>query len=121
LPLNKTKTTLYEVARKILEAATTTALGPTCNTVIEFHLKQKFGRDPCEVFVEDPTAFYTALKEIFGAGAESIISLVGTFLVNKYGMTASAETFLNLVVKGDESSKSRLEEILSRIAHQTEN
>lgn len=121
MPLSKTKGSLYEIARRILEEATTTALGPTCNTVIEFHLKQRFGRDPSEVFVEDPRAFYVALKEIFGAGADSIISLIGTFLVNKYGMADNAEGFVNLVVKGDESSKNKLEEILSKIVDQTEN
>lgn len=121
MPMSKTKVSLYGVARKVIEEATTTALGPTCNTVIEFHLKQKFGRDPSEVFVEDPRTFYIALKEIFGAGAESIISLIGTYLVNEYGVTGGAERFVNLVVKGDESSKNKLEEILSKIVDQTEN
>jgi hypothetical protein len=113
LPLTKEKASLYEIARKVLEEATTTALGPTCNTVITFHLKQKFGKDPCQVFIDDPKAFYSALEEIFGAGAQSIMNVVATFLRNKYGMAYNAEEFVNLMVKSDKISKNKLEEILS--------
>lgn len=121
MSLSKGKVALYEVARKVFEEATIAALGSDVNAVIMFHLKQKFGKDPSEVFVEDPGAFYTALKEIFGAGAESIITLVGTLLATKYGVTFSTESFLSLVVKGDRSSKDRLGEILSHVLHGTEN
>ena len=86
--------------------------------VIEFHLKQKFGKDPYEVFVEDPRSFYEALEEIFGAGAESMISLVGTFLTKKYGVTCTAAEFVNLVVNGDEPAKRAVKEILTSIASQ---
>ena len=121
MPLDKDKVSLYEAARKVWEEATTTSLGPTSYTVITFHLKQKFGKEPSEVFVEDPKAFYTALKEIFGVGADNIISLVGTFLTNKYGMTCSPESFVNLVLEGDESSKNKLEEILADTLHERKN
>lgn len=86
--------------------------------VIEFHLKQKFGKDPYEVFVEDPKSFYEALEEIFGAGAESMISLVGTFLTKKCGVTCTAAEFVNSVVNGDEPAKLALKEILTNIASQ---
>ena len=119
--LSKDRISLYEVARKIFEEATTAALGSTCNTVITFHLEKRFGRDPCEVFVEDPRAFYVALEEIFGAGADSIVSLVGSYLVRKYGISYTPERFVSFVVTGDESSRHKLKEILSRVANQTEN
>lgn len=119
MPLSKQNPSLYEVARKVLEEATTTALGPSCNTVITFHLKQKFGKDPCKVFIDDPRAFYTALEEIFGAGAQSIMTLVATFLTNKYGMTYNSEEFVNLMVKGDKLSKNKLEKILSSTVSET--
>lgn len=120
MSLSKGKVALYEVARKVFEEATIAALGSDVNAVIMFHLKQKFGKDPSEVFVEDPGAFYTALKEIFGAGADGIISLVGMLLINKYGVTYSTENFVNLVVKGDKSSKDKLGEILSHILQEAE-
>jgi hypothetical protein len=121
LSVSKDQALLCAVARKVFEEATTSALGSDVNAVITFHLRQKFGKDPSEVFVEDPAAFYAALKAIFGAGADSIISLVGTLLINKYGITCSADTFVSLVVKGDKSSKDKLGEILSHVLHGTEN
>lgn len=119
MPPSKQRVSVYETARRILEEATSTALGPACNTVITFHLKQKFEKDPYQVFVEDPGDYYAALEKLFGAGAKSFISLVGTFLINKYGMTYSAEEFVNLVVQGDKSSKNKLGKILSHIAEET--
>lgn len=119
MPLSKEKVTLHEVARRIFEEATTTALGPTCNAVITFHLKQKFRKDPSETFVEDPKAFYAALEEVFGAGAHCIISLVAALLIKKHCMTYNAEEFVNLMLKGDESSKKMLVEILSFVADET--
>ncbi len=121
MPVSKHKASLCEVARRVFEEAITTALGPTCNTVITFHLKQKFGKDAYEVFVDNPRAFYTALEEIFGAGAESMISLVGNFLVRKYGINCNAEKFVSLVVKSDKTARNELEEILSDIADRAEN
>jgi hypothetical protein len=58
------------------------------------------------------------LKEIFGAGAESMITLVGTFLIKKYGITCTATEFLNLIANGDEPAKCTLKEILTSIASQ---
>jgi hypothetical protein len=116
MSLKNEKISLQNVAKQVFEEAITTALGSSCSVVIEFHLKQKFGKDPYEVFLEDPKSFYEALEEIFEAGAESMISLVGTFLVKKYGITCEATEFLNLVVNGDEPAKRALKEILTSIA-----
>lgn len=119
MTLSKERVSLNDVARKVLEEATTTALGAPICTVITFHLKQKFRKDPSEAFIDDPKAFYLALEAIFGAGAKSIISIVAALLIKKYGMTYNSEEFMNLIVKGDESSKKALVEILSRIADET--
>jgi len=121
MSIKNEKLLLRNVAKKVFEEATTTALGSSCSVVIEFHLKQKFGKDPYEVLLEDPKSFYEALEEIFGAGAESMISLVGTFLIKKYGITCTATEFLNMVVNGDEPAKRALKEILTSIASQPAN
>jgi len=73
------------------------------------------------VFVEDPRAFYTALQSIFGAGAESIVNLVGTFLTSKYGMTYGGEEFAQLLIVGDKLSRKKIREILSQIVNRKEN
>jgi hypothetical protein len=47
-----------------------------------------------------------------------MISLVGTFLTTKCGVTCIAAEFVNLVVNGDEPAKRALKEILTSIASQ---
>lgn len=111
---------MQKVAKKVFEEATGTALGQTCNTVISFHLKQKFCREPYEVLVEDPKTFYKALEEIFGAGAESLMNLLGTFLTRKYTVNCTPKEFVDIVTKGDEPSKRKLKEILEAVAKQVE-
>ena len=120
MPLSN-EVSIYQTARKVLDEAITKALGSANNAVITFHLKQKFGKDPSEVFVENPRAFFVALQSIFGAGAESIVSLIGTFLITRYGMAYSTGEFLELLKVGDRSSRDKLEEILSKIASEKEN
>ena len=121
MPSRKENVSLYKVARRIFEEATTAALGPTCNPVITFHLQRKFGKDPSETFIEDPKAFYGALEEVFGAGAQHIILIVATLLIKKHCMTCSAGDFLHLLMKGDEASKKILAEIFSCAANEKQN
>ena len=111
-------TILYAVACKVFEEATAATLGSTCSTVISYHLGRKFNKDPFEVFVDDPKSFYGGLQEVFGPGAESMLNLVGTCLAKKYNVDCNAEEFAKSVIKGDESSKAKLKEILSTIVRQ---
>jgi len=117
LPLTNQKDLLPKVARKVFEEASTANLGLTFHIIISFHLKQKFGKDPYEVLVDDPKTFFNGLEEVLGAGAEAVISLIGAFLVIKYGVNCTADEFVRLLNKGDEPSKRRLKEILTDIAH----
>jgi len=120
MPLENKETLLHEAARKVFEEATTLSLGSPCNTVIVFHLKKKFGKDPYEVFTDDPKEFFKGLEEVFGAAAECMVGLIGAFIVRKYEIACTAEEFVALVVKGDELSKRRLREILFCVASQDE-
>ena len=117
MPLTNQKDLLPKVARKVFEEASTANLGLTFHIIISFHLKQKFGKDPYEVLVDDPKTFFNGLEEVLGAGAEAVISLIGAFLVIKYGVNCTADEFVRLLNKGDEPSKRRLKEILTDIAH----
>jgi hypothetical protein len=53
-----------------------------------------------------------------GAGADTVLSLVGTFLSKRYGVSRSAEEFLVLFTRGDSQSKHELKELFRRIADQ---
>jgi hypothetical protein len=116
-PMTEERILLHKVAQKVFEEASTTNLGLTFHIIISFHLKQKFGKDPYEVLVNDPKTFFNGLEEVLGAGAEAVICLIGTFLVIKYGVNCTADEFVRLVTKGDEPSKRRLKEILTNVAH----
>lgn len=101
---------LYKVAQKLFEKVTATfAFYP----IISSYLKKKFGKESYEMFIDDPVTFYKGLEEILGAGAKTIISVIGTSLVENYGSNCTPEEFVGLVTKGDKLSKHRLSEILT--------
>ena len=110
---------LSGTVQKIFSEATTEAIGSTFQAIIiSFHLKQKFGKDPYDVLIDEPKAFYNGLTAILGTGADVVLSLVGTLLSKRYGSNRSAEEFLALFTRSDSQSKHELEEIFRRIADQ---
>ena len=107
------------VVQKIFREATTESMGSTFQAlIISFHLKQKFGKDPYDVLINDPKAFYNGLTEISGLGADVVLSLVGALLSRRYGSNRSAEEFLALFTRSDSQSKHELKELFRRIADQ---
>jgi hypothetical protein len=119
--MNESKNVLlHRVVRKIFEEATAASLGSTFNVIISFHLKQKFGKDPYEVLIDNPRTFNDGLKEVLGEGAEAVISLVGTFLTIKYDVDCTAKEFTDLFTKDNASSTQKLSEIFGNIITQEE-
>jgi hypothetical protein len=57
------------------------------------------------------------LKKVLGAGSETVVSMIGTFIEIRYGVNCTTDEFVRLLTKGDEPSKRRLKEILTGIAH----
>jgi hypothetical protein len=110
---------LSGTVQKIFGEATTESMGSTFQAIIiSFHLKQKFGKDPYDVLLDDPEAFYNGLREILGTGADTVLSLVGTLLSKRYGANRSAEEFLALFTRSDSQSKHEPKELFRRIADQ---
>lgn len=119
--MNERKLLLPKIARNVFEEATASSLGSTFHIIVAFHLKQKFGKDPYEILIENPQAFYGGLAEILGAGAEATINLVGTYLSVKYGMSCTTEEFVKLFTKGCKTQRFTLSEILESIINQEKN
>jgi hypothetical protein len=119
-PMTEERILLHKVAQKVFEDATVTSLGSTFHIIITFHLKQKFNRDPYEVLITDPKTFYNGLKEVLGAGAEAVITLVGTFLTVKYHTNYTAKEFVELFTKTGEPQRQGLSEIFESIVNQEE-
>jgi hypothetical protein len=111
---------LHKVAQKIFEEATAASLGATFHVIISFHLKQKFGKDPYEVLIEDPKCFYNGLNEVLGAGAEAVINLVGTYITIKYDINCTAEEFVRLFTRNGKPQRS-LSQIFADVVSQEEN
>ena len=110
---------LSGTVQKIFGEATTESMGSTFQAIIiSFQLKQKFGKDPYDVLLDDPVTFYNGLREILGAGADTVLSLVGSLLSKRYGVSRSAEEFLVLFTRSDSRSKHELKELFRRIADQ---
>jgi hypothetical protein len=110
---------LSGTVQRIFSEATTESIGSTFQAlIISFQLKQKLGKDPYDVLLDDPKAFYNGLREILGTGADVVLSLVGTFLSKRYGSNHSAEEFLVLFTRGDSQSKHELKELFRRITDQ---
>jgi len=108
---------LSGTVQRIFGEATTESMGSTFQAIIiSFQLKQRFGKDPYEVLLDDPEAFYNGLRDILGAGADTVLSLVGTLLSKRYGTSRSAEEFLVLFTRSDSQSKHELKELFRRIA-----
>ncbi len=111
---------LHNVAQKIFEEATAASLGATFHVIISFHLKQKFGKDPYEVLIENPKTFYNGLKEVLGAGAEAIVHLVGTYLNVKYGLNYASEEFVRIFTKDGLQSRRKLSDIICTVVAEEE-
>jgi hypothetical protein len=111
---------LHKVAQKIFEEATAASLGATFHVIISFHLKQKFGKDPYEVLIENPKIFCNGLKEVLGEGAEAVINLVGTYITIKYDINCTAEEFTRLFTRNGKPPQLKLSEIFATIVTQEE-
>jgi len=110
---------LSGTVQRIVSEATTEAMGSTFQAIIiSFQLKQKFGKDPYDVLLDDPVTFYNGLREILGAGADTVLILVGSLLSKRYGVNRSAEEFLALFTRSDSQSKHELKELFRKIADQ---
>lgn len=111
---------LHKVAQRVFEEATSDSLGTTFHVIISFHLKKKFGKDPYEVFVDNPALFYNGLKEVIGEGAEALITLVSTFIKVKYAVDFATEDITRLFLQKDSDSHETMRELLQMIIAQEE-
>lgn len=112
----KEKTQLCKIAREVFEEATTPILGSNMNEVIFFHLKQRMGKEPYHVLLEDPKTFCDELEKIFAKGANVLLNQVGKCIAEKYCAGCSPEEFVELMYRGDEPSKDKIIEIMIKIS-----
>lgn len=81
-----------------------------------FFLRRDLGRDPFEVFWDDPGAIYREMEKVFGVGAKVLIKLLVSRINSEFGLNISSERFLELMRSGDQRSIDEMRSFLTKIA-----
>jgi len=98
-----------EFIKSSVRAALNTILGETSLAALEFHLANILGRDPYDVFCSSPHNFYVALQSIFGQGADKVLEVMFSTMIQKgYIKWVNPEEAAKLVMSGDEQSRLEL-------------
>jgi len=83
-------------------------LGPSGLNALEHYLNRKLQDDMYEVFVSSPSTFYTVLRSFLGKGADAILRIAATKLIEDGKiMGLSAEEFVELMKRNDDESYRR--------------
>lgn len=83
-------------------------LGPSGLNALERYLNRKLQDDMYEVFVDSPSTFYNVLRSFLGKGADAILRIAATKLIDEGRIGGlSAEEFVELMKSNDEESYRR--------------
>ncbi|MEM2728715.1 MAG: hypothetical protein QXF59_06570 [Candidatus Bathyarchaeia archaeon] len=107
---------IIENFREVCKRIFYSSLGESASEAALFFLRRGLGRDPFEVFWEDPGAFYRELERVFGVGAKVLIKLLVSRINSEFGLNMSSERFVELMQRGDESSVEEIRSFLTKIA-----
>jgi len=113
---DKAKEHIQKAVKEILDEC----FGSSFGIVLSWKFRDRFSCNPYLLFLENPQTFYRGLEDIFGAGAEVIIRMIGRGLMERSGENFDLEEFVKLVMEGDESSLESFHKLLSRIAGKME-
>jgi hypothetical protein len=83
-------------------------LGPSGLNALEHYLNRKLQGDMYEVLACSPSTFYAALRSFLGKGADAILRIAASKLINEGRVEGlSAEEFVELMKSNDEESYRR--------------
>jgi len=100
------------LVRQALRSALSSLLGEQSLRVLEFHLNRILGGSLYDVFYDDPHRFYKAIRGFFGSGADSVIELVASKLMEEGFLSADdPREFLELLRSSDDRSPKKLREL----------
>lgn len=102
--------------REICKRILCSLLGESACGATLFFLRRGLGRDPFEVFWDDPGAFYREMERVFGVGAKLLIKLFVSRINDELGLNMSPEHFLELMRSGDQRSVEEIRLFLTKIA-----
>lgn len=107
---------IIKIFGEICIRAIHSSLGESAGEAVLFFLRRDLGRDPFEVFWEDPKTFYHTMEKIFGAGTKILINLLIAGINRESGLNINPEHFLELMRSGDQSSSDEIRSFLKRVA-----
>lgn len=113
--MKEEKSIILNNLRETFREVIASSMGSSVCDAIEFYLRKYLGKDPFEVFWDDPPKFFGALQKVFGAGAEVFIKMLILGVNRKYGLRYDAETFLKLLNSKNEKSLMKFHDILKKI------
>ncbi|MGP3702811.1 MAG: hypothetical protein ACKD6N_03430 [Candidatus Bathyarchaeota archaeon] len=105
-----------EVFREIFRKIVYSSLGESAGEVLMFFLQKDLGRDPFNIFWENPEAFYYTIKKVFGVGAEVLINLLVGEINKGCGLNINQEHFLELICSGSQGCVEELHNFLKKVA-----
>jgi len=91
--------------KEIFRSTLRDLLGPSGLNALEHYLSKKMQDDMYEVLINSPSTFYTVLRSFLGKGADAILRIAATKLIEDGKIIGvSAEEFVGLLKANDEES-----------------
>jgi hypothetical protein len=107
---------IIEAFRRVSNKILCASLGESAGKAILFFLHAELGRDPSEMFWEDPKAAYQSMEKVLGIGTKALISILITRINQEYELTMDPKHFLNLMCDGSQGSVEEIRVFLRKIA-----
>lgn len=94
--------------KEIFRSTLKDLLGPSGLNALEHYLSRKLQDNMYEVFVSSPSTFYAVLRSFLGKGADAILRIAATKLIEDGKIIGlSAGEFVELMKRNDEESYRR--------------
>lgn len=112
IPANSIIEDFREVCKQILCSSLSES---ACEAAL-FFLRRGLGRDPFEVFWDNPGVFYRELEKVFGVGARVLIRLLVSRINNEFSLNMNPQRFLELMQRGDQQSIDEIRSFIAKVS-----
>jgi hypothetical protein len=91
------------------------SLGESAAEALLSVLKRGLGREPSEIFWENPKEFYSGMEKTIGMGAEVLVRLLVDAINRESNLNMSPDKFIELMRSGNPKSIEEIRSILRRL------
>lgn len=107
---------VVEFFRGFFRGVLVSSLGESAAEALLSILRRGLGREPSELFWEDPKAFYSGLERVLGMGAKVLIDLFVSAINHEGNLNIKSENFLKLIRNGSPKSIEEIRLIIRGLA-----